>query len=327
MNLTSKLRKKVTKGRLIKVGLLLFLLLILLFPSASFTGASNGIILWWDTLLPTLLPFMILSNLIIKLRATRIISFVLYPILKHILPINKAGCYPVFIGFLAGMPVGAKVTADLRSQEMLSPKEAQLICAISNNASPMFILSFIAGIQLAAPKTGIALLIILYASSFLSALLWYHLLGKHSDTQKDEKLYVQAIATTKKKAVFEFEMLDDAILSAFEVVTKVGGYIILFSVLASLLKLLPLHSPLITALLSGVLEITTGIHNIAILDLSFNAKFILIAVCSAFGGFSVLAQTKSVLGDTDISMPVYCFIKLLSAVIAFLLSLCYVSLF
>ena len=106
-------KRRFTKSRFIKFGLLFLLLMILLFPAASFAGAKSGLLLLWDSLMPTLLPFMIISGIIIRLRVTNAISVVLYPILKHILPISKEGCYPVFIGCLAGFPVGAKTTSDL----------------------------------------------------------------------------------------------------------------------------------------------------------------------------------------------------------------------
>jgi sporulation integral membrane protein YlbJ len=249
----------ITQSRLLKLSLLLFLALILLFPSLAFAGARNGLLLWWDTILPTLLPFMIVSGLIIRLRITHALSYLFYPVFKHILPISREGCYPVFIGFLAGYPVGAKTTADLTLQSSLSHKEAQLLCAISNNASPMFVLGYIAGAKLASPQLGIWLLLILYLSSYTGALVWYHLycrIHKFHTTSINENDRVQAI----KAPHFQFSMLDDSILSAFEVVTKVGGYLVLFSVLASFITNLPLQDATLSACLTGILEITTGIQ-------------------------------------------------------------------
>ena len=37
-------------------------ILMLLFPQDAFKGASAGLLLWFHTVLPTLLPFIILSN-------------------------------------------------------------------------------------------------------------------------------------------------------------------------------------------------------------------------------------------------------------------------
>lgn len=321
---TAYLKKTRFQSRLLKLSLLLFLGLILVFPSIAFAGARNGLLLWWDILLPTLLPFMIISGLIIRLRITRVLSVLLYPIFKHILPISKEGCYPVFIGFLAGYPVGAKTTADLRQQGVLSTKEAQMLCAFTNNASPMFVLSFIATSNLATPKIGLHLLLLLILSSYISSLIWYYFISK-----KSANCCTTVNATASSSATlypkFQFEMLDDSILSAFEVVTKVGGYILLFSVLASFINSLPIPSGPVTATITGLLEITTGIHNISILAISLKEKIVLITSITAFGGLSGFAQTKSVLSGTNLSSTHYIICKLISALSAFLFSTLYTA--
>lgn len=309
----------ITKSRLLKLSLLAFLASILLFPSLAFAGAKNGLLLWWDTLLPTLLPFMIISGLIIRLRITKALSHLFYPLFRNLLPISQEGSYPIFIGFLAGYPVGAKTTADLLDQKSISLQEGQLLCSLTNNASPMFVLSYIAGAKLLSPKLGIWLLLILYSSSYLSTLLW-HMMSDKVVKNKTSTITASTLNSKQTMPVFEFAMIDDSILSAFEVVTKVGGYVVLFSVLASFLGALPIGNRVLIACLSGVLEITTGIQNISVLSLPLNIKVILIATVTAFGGFSGFAQTKSVINQTSLSSSSYIITKLISAAIAFCLS-------
>ena len=340
-----KLKVRNSKGRIIKGGLLLLLLLMLAFPMASLEGAKSGLMLWFETVLPALLPFMILSGLLIRLRVTRAVSVFLYPVLKHIFPISKEGCYPVFIGFLSGIPVGAKTTADMLEQKLLSKKEAQFLCALCNNASPMFIMSYIAASKLKRPDLGVTLLILLFASSAISSLLVYFVADKMSvkkkrknyNTANQQMLHAFELPTqntygdnaisSSPKRTFEFQMLDDAILSGFEVVTKVGGYIILFSVLASLLLHLNILPDFGAAFLSAILEITTGIDQLTRLTLSEPTKIILITTITAFGGLSGFAQTKSVINTSGLSLFQYFITKSISMLCAFAFSTLYVLLF
>ena len=55
--------------------------LMLLFPQPVFKGASSGLLLWFNVILPTLLPFMIVSNLLIGTRAIDAISKVFGPVM------------------------------------------------------------------------------------------------------------------------------------------------------------------------------------------------------------------------------------------------------
>jgi nucleoside recognition membrane protein YjiH len=70
---------------------LLFLLAIvfmticmLLFPEAAYQGASNGIRTWMVHLLPSLLPFFIVANLLFSLGFVRFLGVLLEPIMRPV---------------------------------------------------------------------------------------------------------------------------------------------------------------------------------------------------------------------------------------------------
>ena len=54
------------KRILLSLLALLFLMLLLLSPATSLEGARNGLLLWAYTVLPTLLPFMIGTGMIVS---------------------------------------------------------------------------------------------------------------------------------------------------------------------------------------------------------------------------------------------------------------------
>lgn len=74
-------------------------------------------------------------------------------------------------------------------------------------------------------------------------------------------------------------LLDTSIMNGFEIITQLGGYIILFSILSGLLMdLHPFGSA--SPLLCGVLEITTGIAQLAASSLPYAGKVSAILTCS-----------------------------------------------
>lgn len=316
------------KNKLIKGGILLLLFIMFLFPSASFEGASSGLLLWFHHVLPNLLPFVIISNLILKLNIQNQVSKVFYPVLGRIFRISRNGCYPIVLGILSGIPMGAKSTADLCFEQKIQKSEGQFLLGMCNNASPMFILGYISITQLKLPQIKYVLFAIVYASSILGAIL-FRILYSSIKSQKNEsnKVLLASIDQKSKSSVsFSFNLLDQAIMNGFEVVTKIGGYIILFSIFAALLKAIGPNTGYYKAFLMGLLEITNGINQLCTTDLDLNTKIVLVTVLTTFGGLSGVAQTKSVLGDSRLSIVSYIVVKLISAVIALLLSLFYVTL-
>jgi sporulation integral membrane protein YlbJ len=318
----------VHKNKLIKGSVLLFLIAMLSFPSASFQGASTGLLLWFHNVLPNLLPFIIISNLMVRLDITKQISKVFYPFLGRLFRVSSEGCYPIAIGFLSGIPMGAKSTADLVSEHKIHKKEGQFLLNMCNNASPMFILGYIAISQLKLPHIKYALFVIIYASAILSALIFRYFNRFVSSNSSGETKFNKLEKSQKaKQSTFSFEILDSSIMNGFEIVTKIGGYIILFSILAQIINEVGPDISFYKAFLMGMFEITTGINQICKLGININTKIVLVAVLTSFGGFSGMAQTKSVLGDSRLSMKSYFIVKLLNAILSLLFAFLYISLY
>lgn len=106
------------------VILLSFMAFILYSPTRTCHYALEGLTQWATRMIPTLFPFMILSSLMICSGADEQLGKLLSKLWKIILPIRAYGSYAIFIGFLCGFPMGAKVVSELYSARKLSRKEA-----------------------------------------------------------------------------------------------------------------------------------------------------------------------------------------------------------
>lgn len=300
---------------------LFFLCLLFIFPSQSLEGAKKGLLLWFQIVLPTLLPFFIVSNLMVALSITDSFSLFLYPILKHIMPIHKNGCYPIAIGLLSGYPIGAKACSDMVSLGKISPTEGQFLLTFCNNASPMFLLNYVFLQSLKQGKHIWVFMGILYLSAFLSGYLF--LFFHHR--KNDNNINADFQASSPKQALSFFQILDTAIMNSFEVITKVGGYIILFSLLANLFVSLFPVSELIKTSFLGALEITTGIQYIADSTLPDTLKILVAMPICAFGGLSSVAQTNSVILNSPLKISLYLLYKLFNSIICLLLTYLYLT--
>ena len=104
--------------------LLATLLFLLLFPVPALAASRRGLNLWFGTLVPTLLPFLILSGFLIHTGLVHIPASLLAPVFGRLFGVSPLGSYACFIGFLCGFPMGAKVLADLTRNGRMAPEEA-----------------------------------------------------------------------------------------------------------------------------------------------------------------------------------------------------------
>lgn len=290
---------------------ILLFFLMLCFPKETLSGATSGLLLWFQIVLPTLLPFLILTNLLIQTNSICYITHLIGPIFQRLFCLSSYGSFAALTGLLCGYPIGAKVTGELLKTKKISIQEGKYLLSFCNNTSPAFISSFIVLQNFRDKTLLLPTLFILYASPFLCSIA-FRKIYKITNTN----IFPQSIQSEKN--MFNFGIVDICIMDGFETITKIGGYIILFSILFNFLKTSPFH------LLLPWLEVTNGISEITKTVSSFQYQFIYTLSLTSFGGLCSVAQTSSMLNNTGLSIYIYALEKLVTALVTSLLSFLYV---
>ena len=289
--------------------ILLCLFYILKFPVITITAAKCGLILWFEKILPTLLPFAILSNIIITSDILSGVTKRLLPVIKPLLPVSEAGAFVLFSGFLFGFPMGSKNCAQLLKENKMSKEEADILFIITNNMSPVFIQNYILIQKLHISNLFIVSLMILYLPPLIIGGI---LLRKYNQVEFIAK-------KTASRSKMNFQIVDAGIMNGFETLTKIGGYIMIFSILASCILLLPIPNQVKLCCI-GLTELTNGINVLSETTLSIKSKYILAMLFTSFGGLSGIAQTSAMVKDTSLSLKKYCIYKLIFALLTTLLA-------
>lgn len=300
------------------VFMILFFM-ILLFPSQAFIGASGGLTLWLETLVPSLLPVMILSNILISTNLAGILAYPSYILFFRFLGLSIFGSYALLCGFLCGFPMGVKILSDLRKKNMISKEEAAYLAVFCNNVSPAFTVNYLFGQHLDQELLPIAaVLVIIYGAPLL-----YGLLTNPSFQKKNESRNSSVSPVNKASFIApNIAMTDACITNGIQSITKLGGYITLFSVFTSMMDLIPRSSELLKALLTALLEITTGIHRLSALSLPMPIRTVLLCTSSVFGGLCCTAQSQPMLNVLGITLRRYLRSRVVITVIAFFMTIC-----
>ena len=290
--------------------ILLFLLYILLFPELSVHAAGNGLILWFEQVLPSLLPFAILSNIIISSDILPSIVGKALQFIRRIMPVSTSGAFVLLSGFLFGFPMGSKNCAMLLLEGKMNKQEAETLFIITNNMSPVFIQSYILTQQLRMSAYFGWSMLVLYLPPLL--------LGSYYFKKNPADKNIQKKSASRLK--INFQIVDAGIMNGFETLTKIGGYIMIFSILASCFLMLPMPELLKTGCI-GVIELTNGIHYLSSTAMTLESKYVLAMMFTAFGGLSGVAQTSAMIKGTGLSMKKYVCLKLVLCIITGILSM------
>ncbi len=275
---------------------LIFLILLLFFPEITLTGSQYGTTLWLTQLIPTLLPFFLAIRLF-----------------QNYLPNFANKRWFLLLGFLCGYPAGAGLVTTQYEKGLLSRTQTYFYLGFVNNPSPMFVLSFcgFSTLQL-SDGNSFLLFFIVILSSFLGSVIFYLFYNKSSPTP----YFYSTNPSQQHKPTCS---LDQIIMDSFIVLIKIGGYVVIFSILGQFISSLCENSAFFTTLFAGSLEITTGISYLQNLSLSLETKKILTLILLCFGGLSAAAQTNSILSKSELSIWPYLINKGINALIATIL--------
>lgn len=269
----------------------ILLLFTLLHTDSAIPAARAGMNLWLNTLFPTLLPFIILTGILMR---TELMESLFYPariLLKYLFGLSPCGGYALFAGLLCGYPMGAKITSDLYRQGKLSLRESCYLMTFSNNASPAFLTGYV---YLTCLKKVIPLKYILFPLIIadITVMLFFRIIIFHRKTIMPVSCVLPKKETSFASGFDAF--VDVSIMNGFETMARLGGYILLFSLAGAMLKEYLPYRGSIFYLLTGSMELTNGLHMIAGTDLSTETKYLYSMVLTSFGGLCVACQTRSV---------------------------------
>ena len=254
--------------------------------------------------------------------------------MRPIFNVPGEGAFPLIMGIISGYPVGAKIVTNFRKNNICTKEEAERLITFTNNSGPLFIIGTV-GISLFG-NTSIGLLLFithLLASLTVGFLFRFWKRKKHNSTPNSSTYFNKKIKTPPKFSSLG-SILQNSIMTSVSTVVMIGGFVMLFSVIISILNntgvldfLSKILSPIFTllsippsfanGLLSGIVELTNGvsiISNIPMKAISIN--IIICAFLLGFGGISVMLQVLSITSNSDISIKPYIIGKLMQGFFA-----------
>lgn len=313
---------------------------VILFPEDAFVSSVNGLKLWFDIVLPALLPFFVLAEMMMGLGVIHFIGVVLEPFMRPLFRIPGAGAFAVSIGLAAGYPLGAKVAGNLTRAGLATGVEGERIVAFANTADPLFLVGAVAVGMFALPELGGTLAVSHYAAVIcVGFLMRFHApRGAASpDPSRSGPLWSRALTAMHEARTKDGrpigQLFGDAVKESMNSLLFIGGTIIMFSVFIRMLtvvglvgRLTTLLTPAITtfgidqslldAVLKGTVEITNGAQAASVANAPLLYKTVTASGIIAWSGLSVHAQVAAMVHGTDIRVMPYIAARALHAVLA-----------
>lgn len=312
-------------------------------PKESLQASIRGLDIWWKIVFPSLLPFFIVSEMLIGFGVVKFLGVILEPLMRPLFKVPGVGGFVWAMGMASGLPAGAKFTTRLRQEGQISKIEAERLVSFTNSSNPLFIFGAVSVGFFHNANLGLILALSHYLGNVCVGLIM-RFYGKENQNQKQKKIpgkkfkirsALSALHQTRLKDNRPIgKLLGDAVSSSIQTLLMVGGFIILFSVVNQLLYHLHITAILakvvdwlLSALsfpgalsipfISGLFELTLGSQLTSqVQDGSLLEKAIMTSFILAFSGFSVHAQVASIISQADIRFKPFFFGRIMQGFFA-----------
>ena len=333
------------KRNFISLLFLLFTLSILIFSNSNLAAVKSGISLWATSVVPSLFPFFVATELLMHTNIVYHIGNILNRFMKPLFNIRGEGAFAFIMGIISGYPIGAKIATNFRKDNICTKEECERLLSFTNNSGPLFIVGSVGILLYRNTMIGILLFVThLLASLSVGILFRFWKKTKHSDSYPSSS---KAYTNKKTQASFSNlgEILSESIVSSIKSILVIGGFVVIFSSIISILKssgitnmieiiatpffnFTHISPSFIEPLFTGFFEITNGISSISsIACKKLSINILITAFLLGFGGISVLLQVLSITSKSDLSIKPYIYGKLLHGIIAVLYTFILMNLF
>ena len=316
---------------------LMITFLMLCYPEAAYEGACRGLSTWATHLLPSLLPFFIVADLLLSMGFVRFLGILLEPVMRPLFRLPGEAGFALALGFTSGFPMGAILTTSLKEQKLCTPQEAARLAAFTSNSSPLFLLISVPISMLHQPELGGLLLAAHYLANLTIGISLRFLAPAEPASIQPQHLFRTAVLEMRRYQITHRQpagsILGQAVQEGIDSIVKIGGFVLLFSVLLSLfqkahilnllerffagiLTVMQISPQLSAALSAGLFEMTLGAQTASQCQASLLEQLMIISFILGWSGLSIQAQVSSILAGQNISSRLYCLCRPIQGLLA-----------
>ena len=291
--------------------LVLLIILILLNSKSSIEAVKGSLIICYQTLIPSLFPFFVLSGLLINSGFVQILGSVLNPIIRPLFRVSGSGAIVFLIGIISGYPMGAKMVSELYKKGIINKTEGRRLLPFCNNSGPLFVIAAVGTGMLNNTKLGI----FLYCIHIISALL----VGLIFRFYENEDKELSKLNYREKNEIPLGKNFTECVSNSVNSILLICGFVALFSAFSQCIK--PViescfKNEYISLFINGLLEVTMGVSKVAQSNLELEKVLILMSLLIGFGGACVHLQVLGVISDTDLEIKTYLSGKFMHGIIS-----------
>lgn len=257
----------------------------------------------------SIFPFIILSDILFYFNYDLFLKKIFGNIISKLFNVSKSTSIIYVLSILTSHPTNSVYIKEMLDRKEIDENDINKILLTTYFPSIAFVIGTIGIGIYNSIKTGIFLYLTILIKNILIGIF---LRGKNLSKE---------IQSIKKNNITLQETISNSIIKGINISYTILGNIIIFTIIVNLLNNYLNINSTILSLISGMLEMTSGIFMISNLNINLSQKILLTSFILNFSGLSIIFQTTSILNKYKINIKKILIIKLIFSIMILLIFL------
>lgn len=257
----------------------------------------------------SIFPFIILSDILFYFNYDLFLKKIFGNIISKLFNVSKNTSIIYVLSILTSHPTNSVYIKEMLDRKEIDENDINKILLTTYFPSIAFVIGTIGIGIYHSIKTGVFLYLTILIKNILIGIF---LRGKNLSKE---------IQSIKKNNITLQETISNSIIKGINISYTILGNIIIFTIIVNLLNNYLNINSTILSLISGMLEMTSGIFMISNLNINLSQKILLTSFILNFSGLSIIFQTTSILNKYKINIKKILIIKLIFSIMILLIFL------
>ena len=209
------------------INLITFFILILILFNKSLvsTTITSSFYIWFNTLVPSMLPMFILSDILINYNFIEYIPKRITNFIRKLFNISNNSVLILFISCISGFPGNARALKEAYDLNLISKEEVEHLLLFNHFPNPLFVLQTVGVFYLKDDILGIIILVSIYISNTITGIIYR---GKNHPTK------VNYITNINKSQSF-MNVFSNSIKKSINTLLMISGIVTSFLIISTLI--------------------------------------------------------------------------------------------
>lgn len=296
--------------------IMIFIIINMFINSTNITTSIlTSIDLFINNVFPSLFPMFVISNLLVAIGVPEFFGSIFNKIMYKLFNIKGEGSFVFFMSMITGFPSSAKYIKDLLDKNIIDDDEATQLLTFTFFSNPLFIINTIGIMFFNNIKIGYYILISHILGNIIIGLIVSKLFKKRKFTVINKKDSLRKLNYNINNTNI-FKILLNGIKSSLNTLVMIFGIITTFLVIGTIIDNNIDISIKNNALIKGIMEMTSGVKYVSLLNIKTSLKVMLTTFFISFGGLSIHTQIMNILSESKIKYGPFLLARIFHGIIS-----------